>query len=107
VGQESGISDDDDAFRGHEPESEKEALAFGEAGGWLSFCFSGTFLAVQFWWIPENRGQMRPRMLLILLTFDTFAGFFFGLNNSPTFTLSGKYNSGASGSAYNILYFLA
>ena len=98
VGQESGDnpSDDDDMFHGHEPEVQKQYDAFREAGGWSSFSFAGTFLAVQVYWMPENRSQMRPRMLLILLGFDAFAGLFFGLEDAPTFFLSDKYNGNIS-----------
>jgi hypothetical protein len=28
--------------------------AFQEAGSWSSFCFAGTFLVVQVYWMPEN-----------------------------------------------------
>jgi len=108
VGQESGEnpSDDDDAYHGHEPEETKQPIAFREAGGWSSFCFAGTFLVVQVNWMPENRRQMRPRMLLILLGLDAFAGLFFGLGNAPTFELSDKYNNG-NASVENSFTFLA
>lgn len=112
VGRESGdnLSDDDDVYYGDEPEQAKQYIAFREAGGWSSFCFAGAFLVVQFWLMPENRSQMRPRMLLILLGLDTFAGLFFGLRSAPTFALSDKYDPVDCGSCvasvYKIFFFL-
>ena len=99
-------NDDDDIYHGHKPEM-KQLIAFREAGGWSSFCFAGTFLVVQVYWMPENRRQMRPRMLLILLGFDAFAGLFFGLADAPAFVLPDQYDNHDNASVANILDFLA
>jgi hypothetical protein len=44
-------------------------------------------------YMPESRQQMRPRLLLALLTFDLLAGLFIGLTNIPVFALSNKYDN--------------
>jgi hypothetical protein len=89
----SAAADDGDIFQGNEPERFKQYLDFQEVGGWASFGIAGIFLAVQLCWMPETRRQMRPRMLLILLAFDTFSGFFFGLCDAPVIYLSHKYDN--------------
>jgi hypothetical protein len=95
VGRKSGDnpSDDDDIYDGHEPEVAKQSVTFEGFGGWSSFAAACLVLTTQLCYRSALTQHMRPRMLLVLLVLDALAGLFFGLQATPIFFLSNKYDN--------------
>ena len=95
VGRKSGDnpSDDDDSFHGHESEEAKQSLIFDGFGAWSSFAAACLVLTTQLCYRSALTQHMRPRMLLVLLVLDALAGLFLGLQATPIFWLSDKYDN--------------
>jgi hypothetical protein len=58
------------------------SLHVSSAGGWCSFVAAMCMLVFQLRYQPASRQQMRPRMLLVLLSLDALSGLFFSLSQN-------------------------
>ena len=106
VGRKSGDnpSDDDDIDHGHVPEEAKQELIFEGFGAWSSFAAACLVLTTQLCYRSALTQHMRPRMLLVLLVLDALAGLFFGLQATPIFWLSDKYDNNDNTSSVDYIF---